>query len=117
MRQLRVAVRDKTQCALYSARRYLKFDNESTALLKLDFRNAFNAVDRQQVLDATAKRVPELSTWVECSYGLPSVLFFDGREIEFSRGTHSSSFSSRLLFTASCAPCARLSARGTWTIA
>ncbi len=46
--------------------------------LKVDFRNAFNLVDRGRFLRAFRKHFPGLSPWAEFCYAAPSHLFFGG---------------------------------------
>ena len=98
-RQLGVAVPDGAQCAVHAARRFLSLSSGEAVLLKLDFSNAFNAVDRQRVLDAVADRLPELSAWAGCSYGAPSLLFFGGRTLESQQGVQQGDPLGPLLFS------------------
>lgn len=45
-------------------------------LLKLDFRNAFNSVNRSRVLECARDRTPHLFPAIIQAYGSPSLLFF-----------------------------------------
>ena len=47
------------------------------ALLKIDFKNAFNLVDRQAFMRLTCERFPALSAWTNWCYSSPSVLLYD----------------------------------------
>src|ERR1700743_3602458 len=47
---------------------------EGLAALKIDFRNAFNCVDRSCFLKAVHQDFPGLYSWIEWCYGTPSVL-------------------------------------------
>ena len=47
------------------------------ALLKIDFRNAFNLIDRNAFVRATNEKFPALSQWTQWCYGAPSVLLYD----------------------------------------
>ena len=58
----------------------------SDVLLKLDLQNAFNCVNRQDLLLAVRTLAPELTCWADFSYGCDSVLFLGDREIRSSRG-------------------------------
>ena len=80
-RQLGVAVRNGAQTVVGAARRFLDTGDGRGMLLKLDFANAFNTVDRQRVLDAISASKPELLPWAACSNASPSPLVFAGRVI------------------------------------
>jgi hypothetical protein len=57
------------------------------ALLKIDFSNAFNRVDRQVFMRATVKEFPALANWTNWCYSQKSLLLYDHREvIESSSG-------------------------------
>jgi hypothetical protein len=47
------------------------------ALLKIDFRNAFNLVDRESFMRSTCEVFPALSAWTNWCYSSPSVLLYD----------------------------------------
>ena len=51
------------------------------ALLKIDFRNAFNRVDRATFMHASCGMFPALAKWTNWCYGQPSVLLFDRRHV------------------------------------
>ena len=46
-------------------------------LLKIDFRNAFNEVNRNHFMKATCSMFPALSAWTEWCYGEQSMLLYD----------------------------------------
>ena len=57
------------------------------ALLKIDFKNAFNLIDRKAFAAATAKLFPGLAKWTHWCYGEASMLLYDHRwVIESSQG-------------------------------
>ena len=60
---------------------------EDLVLLKIDFRNAFNMVDRQTFLDCIHKNFPELYNFVASMYGVDAKLLFYGRTIHSEEGT------------------------------
>ena len=54
-----------------------KHKKSNLALLKIDFRNAFNEVKREHFMKATAAMLPALSRWTEWCYGESSMLLYD----------------------------------------
>eukprot|EP00660_Eupelagonema_oceanica_P019806 gene19806-biopygen19481 len=82
-------------------------------LLKLDFRNAFNTIDRSIVLKAVRERLPTISPWVEFCYADPSRLFFDGAVLFSEEGVQQGDPLGPLLFALALQPLVRkLAARG-----
>ena len=53
-------------------------------LLKIDFKNAFNVVDRGAFMKSTFESLPALSNWTNWCYGGPSVLLYDHRYVILS---------------------------------
>ena len=51
------------------------------ALLKIDFRNAFNLIDRDAFVKSSCNMFPGLSKWTMWCYGSPSVLLYDHEHI------------------------------------
>ena len=51
------------------------------ALLKIDFRNAFNLVDRQAFMRSTFSVLPALSGWTNWCYEQSSCLLYDHRHV------------------------------------
>ena len=51
------------------------------ALLKIDFKNAFNLVDRRAFMRLTCERFPALSAWTNWCYSSPSVLLYDHKQV------------------------------------
>ena len=54
------------------------------ALLKIDFQNAFNQVDRNAFVKSTCSTLPGLSNWTEWCYSRPSVLLYAHEHILWS---------------------------------
>ena len=54
------------------------------ALLKIDFRNAFNLIDRDVFVKAACEMFPGLSQWTQWCYGNPSLLLFDHEHVFYS---------------------------------
>ena len=51
------------------------------ALLKIDFRNAFNEVKRSHFVKAASEMFPAMSSWTEWCYGEASMLLYDHEHI------------------------------------
>jgi hypothetical protein len=58
-----------------------KHAQSELALLKIDFSNAFNRVDRQVFMQATVKEFPGLANWTNWCYSQKSILLYDHREL------------------------------------
>ena len=82
--QLGYATSKGAEAAVHSARMYLRDLPANYVMVKLDFRNAFNSVRRDRVLEATLEHIPELYPFVYCCYSTSSHLFFD-KHILFSQ--------------------------------
>ena len=76
--QLGVAIPGGAEAAVHTARAW--YDRHQgqpgKVLVKLDFKNAFNLVSRQAVLDTVTARFPALTRWVTWCYKQPSDLHF-----------------------------------------
>ena len=55
------------------------------ALLKIDFKNAFNLVERDKFIKATAARFPALERWTRWCYSHAPLLLYDHCELFSSR--------------------------------
>ena len=51
-------------------------DDPGKIMLKVDFSNAFNMVDRTEMLAQVYEKLPSLYKWVEYCYSDPAYLFF-----------------------------------------
>ena len=58
------------------------------AIMSIDGRNAFNTVDRAQMLNEVRLRCPELARFAYFLYARPALLYFGGRIIYSCSGTH-----------------------------
>ena len=76
--QVGVAVPAGAETAVHAVRAWVA-RNQATpnkVLLKLDYENAFNRVDRQRVLSAVTAHFPELARWAAWCYTRPTSLRF-----------------------------------------
>ena len=67
---------------LHSLRDTLQRHKQSDlGLLKIDFRNAFNQVNRNAFMKASCEEFPGLANWTNWCYGEESTLLYDHRDI------------------------------------
>ena len=87
--QLGVKVQGGCEAALHAvtqiAHSPLPFNQK--AILMVDWKNAFNEVDRTRMLAETMERLPALSSWAEASHGSPAHRYYRGRRFLCSTGT------------------------------
>jgi len=85
--QLGVGVRGGAEAGAHAARRYWAAEHEGPrAFLKVDFRNAFNELYRDKMLEEVAAHLPHYFHFISSSYSKPSHLFFQDRLILSQRG-------------------------------
>src|SRR3978361_171665 len=74
------------EAVVHSARQFLFHNNEAAneVFLKLDFRNAFNAVNRKVMLAEVVNISPDIFPLIYQCYGKPSFLMF-GKEVILSQ--------------------------------
>ena len=70
-RQLGYGVKMGAEAAVHAARLYLRDLDPSKAVLKLDFRNAFNSIRRDKMLGAIREHAPELYHFVFSAFSSP----------------------------------------------
>jgi len=58
-----------------------KHKDSKMALLKIDFRNAFNEVKREHFVKVACEMFPAMSNWTSWCYGDPSMLLYDHQHI------------------------------------
>ena len=75
-RQLGFGVPRGAEAAVRAARRYVDNMKSGQLLIKTDFRNAFNTIRRDAILEAVAKHFPQLLPYVASTIGSPSCLQF-----------------------------------------
>jgi len=71
---------------------------EGEVLVKLDFKNAFNSLHRDAILESTATHFPELLPFVTSSYGYSSDLYYDANIIISDEGVQQGDPLGPLLF-------------------
>ena len=97
-RQLGVGVRGGAEAAVHATRLYLEDLATDKAMLKLDFRNAFNSIHRDKVLAAVLEHSPGLYPFVHSVYSSPSSLFWSDRTIDSAEGVQQGDPLGPLLF-------------------
>jgi len=75
-RQLGFGVSGGAEAAVRAARRFLDNMQRGQLFLKIDFRNAFNTLRRDAILDSIAKHFPELLPYAASTISSPSDLQF-----------------------------------------
>jgi hypothetical protein len=68
-------------------------------ILQIDFRNAFNTIDRSVLLEEVRKRLPTLFPWIEKCYGAGSHLFTETAILASLAGLHQGDPLAMLLFS------------------
>ena len=58
----------------------------SSVIMLVDFKNAFNEVNRQSFINEVHDRLPEIFPWVYYSYGGPALLFSGEDVIDATTG-------------------------------
>jgi len=85
--QLGVGVRGGAEAGAHAARRYWAAVHESPkAFLKVDFRNAFNELYRDKMLEEVAAHLPTYFHFISAAYSSASNLFFRDQLILSQRG-------------------------------
>jgi hypothetical protein len=74
-------VKGGAEALVHSARLFLQGMDETRAFVKLDFKNAFNSIRRDAVLEAVAEHRPDLLNFTVSAYGSPSRLWCGENQI------------------------------------
>ena len=107
--QVGVAVPGGGEVAVHTTRSWVERHARQAdkVLLKLDFKNAFNEVSRQAVLDTAQAQFPALARWVTWCYQAPASLYFGrGTIIPSAAGVQQGDPFGPLLFAAAIQPLA-----------
>jgi hypothetical protein len=73
--QLGFGVPRGIEAAVHAAREYLSSLESGSLMFKLDFRNAFNTVRRDKMLQAVLEKVPSVFPLAHCAYSTHSYLY------------------------------------------
>ncbi|GJW41559.1 hypothetical protein Tco_0067404 [Tanacetum coccineum] len=84
--QFGVGVPGGCEAVLHSVNRLIesKGNEVGLSMLLVDFKNAFNLVDRSVLLEETRVRCPSIAPWVEFCYARPARLYYDDSTINQS---------------------------------
>ena len=86
------------EAAAHAARIYLHNMAPDHLMLKLDFRNAFNCLRRDRMLEAVRNWAPELFPFIHSAYEKPSSLYFGDHIIQSAEGVQQGDPLGPLLF-------------------
>jgi hypothetical protein len=85
--QLGVATKRGCEAAIHSVRTFINIpENRDNILLKIDFENAFNSIERDSMLIPIKNNFPLIYPFLYQSYRFPSLLFFGNKTISSEVG-------------------------------
>ena len=102
--QLGVGVSGGAEAAAHVGRRYLDRLGSGNVFIKLDFRNAFNTLRRDAMLEAVLREVPEIYNFCNLAYLSHSYLYFHEFLISSEEGPQQGDPLGPLLFSISLHP-------------
>jgi hypothetical protein len=103
--QLGVATKKGSEMAIHTVRTYLNLpENNDKIMLKIDFANAFNSVERDKMLLQIKENFPILYPFMNQSYRLPSSLFFGDKIISSEVGVQQGDPCGPMAFSVSIQP-------------
>jgi len=85
-RQLGFGIKGGAEAAVRAARRYIDKMEDCKVFVKLDFKNAFNTLRRDSILEAVSKYFPELLPFASSSIGCASDLQFGEFNVTSNEG-------------------------------
>ena len=85
-RQLGFGIAGGAEATVRAARRYVDSMKPGDVFLKIDFRNAFNTLRRDSILEAVAKHFPELLHFAESTLSQESILQFGDFMLQSAEG-------------------------------
>ena len=92
------------EAAAHSARKFLSFPSADSVLIKIDFKNAFNTIRRDCILESVRVRIPDIFNFCKLAYGDASYLSFRGTEILSQEGCQQGDPLGPLLFSLTLHP-------------
>ena len=101
-RQLGFGISGGAEAAVRSARRYMENTSSGKLLVKIDFRNAFNTVRRDFVLEAVAKYYPQLMPCATLTMACSSDLQFGDFVLQSEEGAQQGDPLGPLYFCLAC---------------
>ena len=104
--QLGVGIPDGAVAIVHSLNHLvrLKGQDENMVLLKVDFTNAFNLVDRDRMFAAVHARLPKIAPWVRYCYSDKPFLFVGDSTLRSERGVQQGDPLGPLLFAVTLMP-------------
>ena len=84
--QLGAGIPGGCEAAVHATRRFVESMPADHCVVKLDFTNAFNCLNRTRMLTEVSKRIPELYNFCHLAYSSPSSLKFGKWSIESQEG-------------------------------
>jgi hypothetical protein len=99
--QVGVACKLGVDAAVHSCRKWAELHkhNREKALLKIDFSNAFNTVDRDTVLSQVRSKFPAIARWATWCYAKPAKLVFGNQTVTSAAGVQQGDPLGPLLFS------------------
>lgn len=103
--QLGFGTSNGCEAIIHSVRTFLANNEKSSkVLLKIDFRNAFNCIERDCMLNNVREKIPELYAFLWQAYRFPSNLYFQSHVISSQRGAQQGDPTGPLLFSLTIHP-------------
>ena len=84
--QLGFGIAGDIEAAIHASRVYLNALPSDKALVKVDFRNAFNSIRRDKILGAVEDHIPELLPYVQSAYASSSILMWNDAQVVSAEG-------------------------------
>ena len=97
-RQLGYGVKGGAEAAVHAARKFLSNMDPDCAFVKLDFRNAFNCIRQDCMLQAVCDLAPTIYPFVHSVYLAPSLLRWGDKSISSAEGVQQGDLLGPLLF-------------------